>query len=215
MSQVSHAYWGRSTYDRGVASVPRQQHTGPPPWSPSPTMDPMPLLPHDLYATIDASVPIVCADFVPVRRDAAGTLTHLGLIRRSSPFGEVWCHLGGRVWRGETLAQAIERHLADSLTGLTLGLAPDPQPDYVYQWFPDDIAPPAATKAGTTALSYGRDPRKHAIGLTFVLDAAGEAAVRPGGEALDFAFHPIDSLPNPLWPGCDQLFDKLITAPRQ
>ncbi len=172
----------------------------------------MTYLPGGLYRQIEASMPIACVDFLPIRRGSNGKVSQIGLIRRHSPFGEVWCHLGGRIQRGETLGQAIDRHLTDSLAGLTLDMTADPQPDYVYQWFPDDIAPAAADLDAARPLPYGHDPRKHAIGLSFALEAHGEPAVRPGGEALAFAFHAVDALPEPLWPGCAQLFSTLMTA---
>ena len=64
-------------------------------------------IPDDLYTQIEHSIPISCVDFVPVRRGERGT--EVGLILCESPFGQVWCHLGGRVPHGETVGDAI-RH---------------------------------------------------------------------------------------------------------
>jgi len=175
----------------------------------------MSLLPEPLYATIEASVPIVCVDFVLVKRRGDGSIGRLGLVRRHSPFGEVWCHLGGRVRRGDTIGQAITRHLGDALTGTAPDLPADPQPDHVYQWFPDDVAPSRGTSAHAPDLAHGRDPRKHAIGLTFALEAGGDPVVRPGGEAIEFAYHDAGALPDPLWPGCEALFARLDAAVRR
>lgn len=156
---------------------------------------PMTFLPPDLYAEIERSLPIACVDFVPVREG------HVGLILRDSPYGRVWCHLGGRVLYGETLRDAIVRHTSD-----TLAVAPvvddEPQPAYVYQWFPDAVAP-------TDATPYGRDTRKHAIGLSFVIDLQGNP--NPQNEALDFAYFAPDALPEPLWPGCRHLLERLLS----
>jgi hypothetical protein len=116
------------------------------------------------------------------------------------------------VRRGETIAQAITRHLDDALTGAALDLPADPQPDHVYQWFPDDVAPSRGRPGHVPGLTYGRDPRKHAIGLTFALEASGDPVVRPGGEAIEFAYHDADALPEPLWPGCEALFARLDAA---
>lgn len=153
----------------------------------------MSFLPSDLYATIEHSIPIACVDFVPV--DA---LTgEVGLILRESPFGRVWCHLGGRIRRGETIAGALRRHAEDTL-GVGLELRADPQPSYVYQWFPPEISPEPG---------HGIDPRKHAIGLSFLVTIDGEPA--PRNEALDFAWYSLTSLPEPIWPGSDTLLQRL------
>ncbi len=157
----------------------------------------MTFLPSDLYAQIEASMPIACVDFVP-RREADG---HVGLILRDSPYGRVWCHLGGRVLYGETIRDAIVRHTRDSLA-VDPVVDDEPQPAYVYQWFPDAVAP-------TDATPYGRDARKHAIGLSFVI--ALDADPHPQNEALDFGYFAPDALPEPLWPGCAHLLARLLS----
>lgn len=163
----------------------------------------MSFLPADLYARIEQSMPIACVDFIPVRT-RAGT-REIGLILRDSPFGRVWCHLGGRILRGETIAGALQRHARDTLdTGLRLEA--DPQPDDVYQWFPPEIRP-------ADGLPHGNDPRKHAIGLSFLVELDGDPS--PRNEALAFEWMPPHDLPQPLWPGTDVLIGRLglMTTP--
>jgi ADP-ribose pyrophosphatase YjhB (NUDIX family) len=157
-------------------------------------------IPDDLYTQIERSIPITCVDFVALRHGERGT--DVGLILRESPFGQVWCHLGGRVHHGETVGDAIRRHARNTL-GVEIDLGPDPQPVWVYQWFPDEHRP-------STGLVTGRDPRKHAIGLSFVVDLAGEE-LDPRDEALDFAYFPTGALPKPLWPGCENLVRQLVS----
>jgi len=162
------------------------------------------ILPADLYAQIEQSVPLACVDFVPARNRAGRS--EVGLILRDSPFGRVWCHLGGRILRGETIGSALRRHATDTLgPAVIIDLPGDPQPDYVYQWFPPDIAP-------ADAPVHGDDPRKHAIGLSFVVRMLGEPT--PSNEAYDFAFARLDDLPEPLWPGTRGLLKKLLPAQR-
>lgn len=161
----------------------------------------MSFLPADLYAQIEQSMPIACVDFVPVRRDKNGIPAEVGLILRESPFGQVWCHLGGRIQYGETLANAIQRHSRESL-GAVPHVGVDPQPMWVYQWFPERVAP-------SDGLTFGADPRKHAIGLSFIVDL-GEQLITPANEALDFAYFDVAELPEPLWPGCAELLTRLI-----
>ena len=112
----------------------------------------------------------------------------------------VWCHLGGRIYRGETVPGALRRHAADTLA-VDLDLPQDPQPDYVYQWFPPSIAPSDGTV-------HGDDPRKHAIGLSFMVTTVGQP--RPRGEALHFAYFSLHELPEKRWPGTDHLIATLL-----
>lgn len=159
----------------------------------------MTYLPDDIYALIEGSVPILCVDFFPVEVGSGGE--SVGLILRHSPFGEVWCHLGGRVRRGETLHAAVDRHARDTL-GVGVRIEGD-QPAYVYQWFPPELAPADGTE-------YGDDPRKHSVGLTYLASLSGEPA--PQNEALDFRFFPVDDLPAPLWPGSADLLRRVRQA---
>ncbi|WIM18687.1 DUF4916 domain-containing protein [Microbacterium sp. zg-B185] len=156
-----------------------------------------------MYTEIEHSMPIACVDFVlvpPTRK--AGAEQQVGLILRHSPYGEVWCHLGGRIQRGETLADALRRHARETLQ-IDIVLPLEPQPVDVFQWFPADIAPADGTP-------YGDDARKHAIGLSFIVEHEGAAT--PQGEALDFAYFPLDDPPEPLWPGCGRLLRRLFSA---
>lgn len=155
-------------------------------------------LPADLYLQIEQSMPIACVDFVPVRTTDAG-VREVGLILRASPHGQVWCHLGGRIQHGETIADAIRRHARETI-GIEPALPLNPQPDYVYQWFPPAVAPVDGTV-------FGDDPRKHAIGLSFVIGIDGD--IQPMNEALRFEYFPVSALPSPLWPGCVELFQRM------
>jgi ADP-ribose pyrophosphatase YjhB (NUDIX family) len=153
----------------------------------------------DLWATVQASVPIVCVDIVPVRGHGADL--QVGLIRRRfADTGEpVWCHLGGRVLHGETTDEAVRRHLRDTLDGAEPALGPDPQPHHVMQWFP------AALRAGPT---YGNDPRKHAVSLCWALPLGDELTVREGGEGSAIAWFDArlaNVTDSELWPGTRHL----------
>ncbi len=100
---------------------------------------------------------------------------------------------------GETIAQALQRHANDTLdAGLDLSI--DPQPVYTYQWFP-------AADAPTDGTPYGRDERKHSIGMAFLAELTGDPS--PRNEALDFAWFTSESIPDDVWPGCEHLFAKL------
>jgi hypothetical protein len=136
------------------------------------------------WARIQHQVPIACVDVLPVRPgDAPGAaILEVGLIHRLTPDpGPRWCLVGGRILFEETLAEALERQVlvtlgpeahARSLTG--------DHPLYVAQYAP------------TPRPGFERDPRQHAIGLTYA--AFLEGTVRPTGEALDFRWFSTDSL---------------------
>lgn len=143
-------------------------------------------------------MPIACVDFVAVRPGTSSD-RELGLIYRESPYGRVWCHLGGRLQRGETIAAALQRHAVETI-GVRLILPEDPQPTYVYQWFP-------AANAPTDGTPFGQDERKHAIGMAFIAEISGDPS--PSGEALEFRWFPQGDLPRDLWPGCEFLFERL------
>ena len=150
--------------------------------------------------TARALVPIVCVDLVPARTAVDGQ-AEVGLILRDMPGSEtqVWCHLGGRVRRGETLASALLRHLESTLSGAGIDLEVDPQPHYTMQWFP------TAQSAGALPV-HGHDPRQHAVALVYAVELHGEPVSRAGGEASEFRWWRVDELAAtagpPLWPGC-------------
>ncbi|TQK18619.1 ADP-ribose pyrophosphatase YjhB (NUDIX family) [Microbacterium sp. SLBN-154] len=158
----------------------------------------MTYLPAERYRLVEDTMPIACVDFFPQQPD---TRAEVGLILRDSPFGKVWCHLGGRILRGESIRQALLRHAKDTLD-VTLRLPRDPQPLDVYQWFPPDDTPADSD-------DHGVDPRKHAIGLSFIIELEG--APEPRNEADDFAWFPSEDLPAPLWPGTEPLLRRLLT----
>ncbi|WP_067860005.1 DUF4916 domain-containing protein [Aeromicrobium erythreum] len=156
-------------------------------------------LPDDLWATVQASVPVLCVDVVPVRGEGDGH--QVGLIRRrfADTGAPVWCHLGGRVRHGETTDEALVRHVHDTLVGAELELPTDPQPHHVVQWFPPDV------RTGDT---YGRDPRKHAVSLCWALPLGPEVSARQGGEGSElrwFRHDLADLADDELWPGTRHL----------
>ena len=145
------------------------------------------------------TVPILCVDLVPVRRHPDGAV-EVGLVHREMPgrTDPVWCHLGGRVRRGETVRAALLRHLHSTLDGVEADVPADPQPDRVVQWFPttDEVEP---------GLVHGYDPRQHAVALVYAVTLAGQPTAG-GGEATDFRWWSLAevSAADDLWPGTEQ-----------
>lgn len=149
-------------------------------------------------AAARAAVPILCVDIVPVRATCGGR-GQVGLILREMPGRDepVWCHLGGRVRRGEALHSALLRHLRSTISGADADVVEDPQPDYVMQWFP-------TSQPADHALTHGYDPRQHAVALVYALELRGQPRVQADGEALNFRWWNMDRLVasrSSLWPG--------------
>lgn len=132
---------------------------------------------------VQQSVPIVCVDAVPLRRSASGEALQVGLILRDTPHqGRRWCMVGGRVMRDQTLAEALTRHLRQTLgDAVQFSIGEDPQPLYVSQYFT------ARRPVGVI------DPRQHSVAMNYCVDVRGD--VTAGGEAHDFAWFEPGRLP--------------------
>ena len=157
----------------------------------------MTFIPEELWATISKAVPILCIDFVPIAPDGKP-----GLILRNGPYGQVWCHLGGRMQYGESVEETIARHLATDLPGsIPSRMGMNPQPVGVFQWFPEGIHPEYP----------GRDERKHAVSLAYKVHLLDVGI--PAHEALDITWlNPWDNLPEPMWPGSPDLVRTVLKA---
>lgn len=158
------------------------------------------------WEAVQQAVPILCVDLLPTRL-AADSEWQIGLIKRQTPFGRpMWCQIGGRVLHGETLREALVRHLETTLSDVPSGFSSDPQPDYVMQWFPTEQKP------GDPGPRFGLDPRKHAVALSFLMQIEGEPVPVAGGEALEFSWFPLASFSEgerELWPGTEWLIRAL------
>ncbi|GAA4623745.1 DUF4916 domain-containing protein [Cellulomonas oligotrophica] len=165
----------------------------------TPASSAAPLSPDD-WAWASDNLPIVCADVLPVRRDALGRVEFVGLIRRTSPFGPRWCHVGGRVLHGESLEAAAARHVLSTLAGSdSRGLARVPYA--VHEYFPEP-------RSGA-----GHDPRKHAVAACFTLDVPEDAALEPIGEATDFCWFTVDRVLDldDRWPGTEPVIARAVS----
>ena len=132
----------------------------------------------ELYARIRRLVPIACIDVLPVQDG------RLGLIRRDVPGGQGWNMVGGAVVHGETLADALARHVKSTLGDGVSWTEPDySRPDALGEYFPDERP------------GFGWDPRKHAIATTYCLALSGP--VDPRNEARDFRWFDRDTVPPP------------------
>jgi len=127
-------------------------------------------------------VPIVCADVLPIRKEA-GNRSEVGLILRDTPHqGRRWCLIGGRILLNESFRDAVTREVRQALGPAVEYKLPRPlEPAFIAQYFSEH-------RTGELF-----DPRQHAIGLTFAAEISGEISV--GGEALDFGWYDVSKLP--------------------
>jgi ADP-ribose pyrophosphatase YjhB (NUDIX family) len=143
----------------------------------------------DDWKWVQDTLPIACADVVPVQLAADGkTIARVGLIYRDTPHqGKRWCMVGGRMRRNESLAEAAGRQLHETLGPVVrFAIEPDRQPDFVVQYF-----------TSPRAIGF-HDPRQHAITLAIVVPIDGELAAM--GEAESFQwFDPGDLPPAGQW----------------
>jgi ADP-ribose pyrophosphatase YjhB (NUDIX family) len=133
------------------------------------------LAPEDLDLVRDR-VPMVYVQAVPVRLDDAGQVTHVGLLLRVLPDGTISrAVVAGRVLYGETVRQALLRHLAKDVgPAARPRLPPQPAPFTVAEYFPH----PEVTGF--------HDPRQHAVSLVYVVPIEGECL--PADDALEFSW---------------------------
>jgi ADP-ribose pyrophosphatase YjhB (NUDIX family) len=133
------------------------------------------LSPDELEQT-RAQMPILYVDAVPVRVDANGEVTHIGLLLRIGSDGTVSRALvSGRVLHHERVRDALIRHLEKDLGPVALPRIPASlQPFTVAEYFP------------TLGVTPYHDPRQHAVSLAYVVPVAGDC--RPRQDALDLVW---------------------------
>jgi ADP-ribose pyrophosphatase YjhB (NUDIX family) len=130
----------------------------------------------DELSSLRGLVPMVYVDAVPVRLDRRGEVVEIGLLLRAMPDGTVSrAFVSGRVLYGETIRDALLRHLAKDLgEEAEPRLSPSPAPFTVVEYFPDPT------------ISGYHDPRQHAVSLAYVVPVDG--ICRPPQDSLDFTW---------------------------
>jgi ADP-ribose pyrophosphatase YjhB (NUDIX family) len=130
----------------------------------------------DLLTAVRGQVPVVYVDAVPVRVDDMGQITHVGMLLRQAPDGNISrTVVSGRVLLGERIREALLRHLEKDLGPLALPrIPPDPSPFTVVEYFPDP------------SITGFHDPRQHAVSLAFVVPVTGDC--HPTQQALDLGW---------------------------
>lgn len=118
-------------------------------------------------------LPILYVEAVPVRVDGAGVVTDVGILLRATPMGEMTRTIvSGRVRYGETVRDALFRHLENDLGPMAFPLLPpQPTPFTVAEYFP------------MPGVSRFHDDRQHAVSLAYVVPVTGTC--EPRQDALE------------------------------
>jgi ADP-ribose pyrophosphatase YjhB (NUDIX family) len=133
-------------------------------------------LEEDDLQEVRGKVPMVYVEAVPVRVDHLGRIEKVGLLLTAQPDGTVSrAVVSGRVLYGETLRDALWRHL-------TKDLGPEADPS-----IPSGVAPFTVAEYFPDPDRSGfHDPRQHRVALGYVVPCQG--ACRPARNALDLAW---------------------------
>ncbi len=118
-------------------------------------------------------LPMLYVEAVPVRTDGMGAVVQVGILLRATPMGEISRTIvSGRVRYGETVRDALFRHLENDLGPMAFpALPPQPTPFTVAEYFP------------LPGVSAFHDDRQHAVSLAFVVPVTGTC--EPRQDALE------------------------------
>ena len=158
------------------------------------TPDPNPgWLSEDELRRARGRLPLLYVEAVPVRVDGLGQVTEVGILLRANSVGAITRTLvSGRVLYGETLRDALYRHLEKDLGPMAFPQLPtSPVPFAVAEYFPFPGAQFTDDRQHAVSLAYvvpvtgTCDPRQDALELTWMspIEAAsdGVAAEMEGG----------------------------------
>lgn len=114
-------------------------------------------------------LPLLYVEAVPVRTDGLGQVVQVGVLLRATATGEMTRTLvSGRVMYGETLRDALFRHLEKDLGAMAFPQLPvSPVPFSVAEYFP------------LPGLGPFTDERQHAVALAYVVPVTGTCDPRP------------------------------------
>jgi hypothetical protein len=131
-------------------------------------------------------LPILYVEAVPVRVDGEGVVTQVGILLRANSAGSITRTIvSGRVMYGESLRNALFRHLEKDLGAMAFPLLPaSPVPFSVAEYFPfpgsqySDDRQHAVSLAYVVPVTGTCDPRQDALELTWMTpQEAGSDAV--------------------------------------
>lgn len=120
-------------------------------------------------------LPLLYVEAVPVRVDGMGRVTEVGMLLRATGGNITRTLVSGRVMYGETLRDALFRHLEKDLGPMAFPLLPaSPVPFSVAEYFP------------WPGSSQFMDARQHAVSLAYVVPVTGTC--EPRQDALEITW---------------------------
>lgn len=121
-------------------------------------------------------LPMLYVEAIPVRTDGSGQVVEVGVLLRSTPIGEMTRTIvSGRVRYGESVRDALFRHIENDLGPMAFPLLPpQPVPFTVAEYFP------------LPGVSAYHDDRQHAVSLAFVVPVTG--TFEPRQDALEITW---------------------------
>ena len=127
-------------------------------------------------AEIRQRLPLLYVEAVPVRVDGLGQVVEVGVLLRVGSSGKIARTLvSGRVMYGETLRDALFRHLEKDLGPMAFPQLPaSPVPFQVAEYFP------------LPGISPFYDERQHAVSLAYVVPVTGTC--EPRQDALELTW---------------------------
>lgn len=129
-------------------------------------------------------VPTVYVEAIPVRVGSSGQVEHLGLLLRATGDGMIArSFVSGRVHYGETLREALVRHLEKDL-----GTMAFPQ-------LPPALVPFTIAEFSPMPMTQLHDERQHAIALVYIVPVTGEC--QPRQDALEVTWVTPDDASDP------------------
>ncbi|HJP96858.1 MAG TPA: DUF4916 domain-containing protein [Candidatus Saccharimonadales bacterium] len=137
----------------------------------------VPFVSNELYEQVTDAFPLVCVDVIPYDAQT----NRIGVITRATgKESGKFALIGGRVGKGETISQAIGRHLLTDLGLATFEFHPsnaEQRPFYVMQY---------AHSPQPTGEFKAYDPSKQSIGLTYIIQISETPT--PAAEAAAFTW---------------------------
>lgn len=130
----------------------------------------------DELAQLRRKLPMLYVDVIPVRLDALGNVSEIGLLLRVDGDGRIVRSIvSGRVLVHESLREAIVRHVEKDLGPMALPKPPASMtPLTVAEYFP------------TPGQSLFVDPRQHAVSMVYLVEVEGECS--PQHDALELTW---------------------------